>query len=108
MPCKGLKIQVEQVEKIAEQVWEKLGLSVCFFMAGLPDEKWGERLALVLEGATLPLSQEKKILAAFSQKIRPYEVPKEVIYLTHFEETKTGKIKRKASLQRHLLTTEQA
>lgn len=87
----GVKLFPEQIEtKLASLMPSR------FFVVGLPDEKLGQKLVLVVEGAI----QEEKLL----QKIRSlntlekFEVPKQIYQVTEFQQTESGKIRRNATL----------
>jgi len=82
----GIKYFPETIEKKLETA-----ISGRFVVSSLPDEKLGERLALVLEGKqtdTEPINQILKKL------LTPFERPKAILFLEKFLETSTGKIKR--------------
>jgi o-succinylbenzoate---CoA ligase len=84
----GIKLIPEQIEsKISEK---KIGSR--FIIAGKPDELYGQRVILVIEGA--PREVDEKIL----EKLSKYERPKEILFLPKFCETPNGKIQRKESL----------
>ncbi len=94
----GVKVQVEAVETAVERAWLALGLAERrFFVAGLPDERLGEAVTLVVEGEPLPAAQEAALAAALAQVLPAYHVPRQVIYTPSFVETATGKIDRRAS-----------
>ncbi|MCS6794319.1 MAG: AMP-binding protein [Raineya sp.] len=91
----GVKIQLENVEKIIEKVFELENIHNRFFCIGVPDEKLGQKLVLCVENALWSVEKEQKILtqiAKFSEN--KYYVPKSIVYKSHFEQTPTGKIKR--------------
>ncbi|RKF03130.1 O-succinylbenzoic acid--CoA ligase [Tenacibaculum lutimaris] len=86
----GVKLHPEKIE-------EKLSKIILnrFFVAGVPDQKLGEKLILVIEG-------EKD--SVISNKVRnlnelsKYETPKEIYFVEEFIETETKKIQRKKTL----------
>ena len=68
----GIKLIPEKIEaKLAAIIKER------FFVAGIPDEKLGEKLVLVIEG------KPRKIDFS-SLELTAYEIPKEVFYATKF------------------------
>nr|WP_321410775.1 AMP-binding protein [uncultured Carboxylicivirga sp.] len=80
----GIKIFPEELEA-------KLSVYInySFVIIGLPDEKWGETVALVLE------SKEKiEIEDAMLNSLKNYEKPKRIYYLDAFPRTESGKVKR--------------
>jgi len=85
----GVKLMPEQIEQKLQKY-----LNHNFFIAGLPDDKLGEKLVLIVEGqcdTNECLTQCKKVLDK-------YEIPKEVISVERFVRTESGKIKRKSTL----------
>lgn len=89
----GVKLFPEAIEKKLSVFLENP-----FIMAGIPDDRLGQKLVLVMESASpqkinLNLFKEIKTLA-------PYERPKEIFYLPTFIRTKNGKIQRELTLQK--------
>lgn len=87
----GIKLFPEQIE-------EKLSslLSNRFFVAGIPDEKLGQKLVLIVEGE-IDSNELIRILDEFVALER-FEVPKNIYALPEFVTTDTGKIRRKENL----------
>lgn len=85
----GVKIFPEEVE-------EKLSkyISVRFFIASIPDEKFGEKVILVIEGK--PFNIDTSIFSEVSK----YQTPKEIVFIDAFVETETNKINRKKTLEK--------
>jgi O-succinylbenzoic acid--CoA ligase len=85
----GVKIFPEEVEeKLAKYI------STPFFVASLPDEKFGEKLVLVLEGKSFEI--ENSIFSELSK----FQIPKEIIFIDKFVETETNKINRRKTLEK--------
>jgi O-succinylbenzoic acid--CoA ligase len=99
----GVKVQPEPVERVAQRVFAQFGLTNRLFVAGLPDERLGQRIILVVEGADLS-AQPNEVLSAVQQAVRteigPYAVPKHLVSVSQFLETPTGKIDRRATITR--------
>ncbi|MFD2521179.1 AMP-binding protein [Emticicia soli] len=87
----GVKIQLEKVEKIGEQVLAELAFQGRFFAYGVPDNKLGQKLILVVESKK-PLSNGNQIGLSFSEKLPKFEIPKEIFFVEKLIETPTGKI----------------
>lgn len=68
-----------------------------FFISSLPDKRLGERLVLVLESEKWSEPQERRLFDELKKLLSPYEMPRELIYLSRFYETGSGKIIRKLS-----------
>ncbi|QDK80375.1 AMP-binding protein [Spirosoma sp. KCTC 42546] len=108
----GVKIQPEQVEHVIMNQLAKLDLGSestnrRLFVTGLPDERLGQRVAVVYErGAggreqgNYNLDSDTWVLLqeAVRKKLGPYAVPKELIAVAHFSETPTGKVDQKATV----------
>ena len=82
------------VKLFPEQIEMKLGnkIQTRFFVIGIPDEKYGEQLALVVEGNSISFDDD------FFNDLLPYEKPKFIYFVPDFLETESGKIKRKETL----------
>ncbi len=80
----GIKLFPEQIEeKLVNKIHSR------FFVAGIPDEVFNEKLVLFIEG------KEFKLDASIFDKLDKYEKPKGIFFIDKFPETETGKIKRK-------------
>lgn len=87
----GIKLFPERIEtKLAPL------LSNRFFVAGMADEKLGQKLVLVIEGKMDSEKLFKKLKENVSFEL--YEIPKLIYSLEKFMETETGKIRRKENL----------
>ncbi len=83
----GVKLYPEQIEmKLAHKIQTR------FFVIGIPDVKYGEQLALVIEG------NPRVFEANFFNDLSSYEKPKSIYFTPKFIETESGKIKRAATL----------
>jgi o-succinylbenzoate---CoA ligase len=78
------------IKLIPEQIETKLSYKISgrFFVAGVEDDKLGEKLVLFIEGS--PYELEPTIY----DDLDKYEKPKEVKFISKFPETETGKVKR--------------
>jgi O-succinylbenzoic acid--CoA ligase len=98
----GVKVQVEGVEAtIATVAAEQPELDLArrrFFVAGLPDARLGQVVALMVEGDALNDDQAVQLRWALSQALPRHHAPRQIIYYPRFAETPTGKIDRKAVL----------
>ena len=93
------------VKLIPEQIEEKLSKIIDhrFFVAGVPDKAFGERLVLVIEVQSTKDSESQR--GVISSTVRnlitldKYETPKEIYFTDKFKETATKKIQRKETLE---------
>jgi O-succinylbenzoic acid--CoA ligase len=84
----GIKLHPEKIEeKFTEIIVNR------FFVAGMPDEKLGEKLVLIVEGNAQEINYE-------SIELSKFEVPKEIYFVKNFAATDSGKIQRKKTLKK--------
>lgn len=86
----GVKINPEEVESKLSTV-----INVPFFIAGIPDDRLGSKVILVLESLQ-KINLKKEELKQF---LTPFSIPKLVFYCGNFERTKSGKINRIEALK---------
>lgn len=82
----GVKLYPEKIEAELSKI-----ITSRFFVAGVYDEKLGEKLILIIEGKSKPIEIKNINLSKF-------EIPKEVYFVNTFLETETKKIQRKKTL----------
>jgi o-succinylbenzoate---CoA ligase len=95
----GYKISPEKVEAEVDRVLAASSLHGAHFVGGIPDEKLGQKLILVLEGKPLTVEQENHIIDKLREILHPFEVPKQIRYSNRIIRTDTGKINRMQSLK---------
>ncbi len=88
---------VKLIPELLEEKVRRL-ISQRFFFAGLPDEKLGEKLILVIESNQYPEEQLALLQNKLSDVLGKYELPKSVFFIPVFSETSSGKINRKKTL----------
>ncbi|MFR3550609.1 MAG: AMP-binding enzyme, partial [Coprobacter sp.] len=86
----GVKLFPEEIEKrISELIPDKR-----FYVTGVSDERLGEKAVLMVEDQNW--TQEK--IVSFMKEVRsilsPYQIPKEIRFVSNFRETYSGKIVR--------------
>jgi O-succinylbenzoic acid--CoA ligase len=83
----GIKLIPEQIEhKLAHKIHQR------FFIASKPDAELGEKVILVIEG------EQQLFEDSLYDELDKYEKPKEIVFVSKFMETTTGKILRKESI----------
>lgn len=83
----GIKLIPEKIEnKLSDKINSR------FFVTGKQDPNLGEKLVLVIEGEQQALDE------TIFDGLDKYEKPKEVLYVSKFIETESGKVKRKEIL----------
>jgi O-succinylbenzoic acid--CoA ligase len=90
----GVKLYPEQIEqKLA------VHLQVPFFIAGVPDDSLGEKVALFVEqDAPFAFAQDNYDPALFDK----YEFPKAIFTIARFERTENGKLQRGQTVRKAL------
>ena len=80
----GVKLFPEQIEaKLSDKIQQR------FFVIGIPDEKLGEQVGIVIEGKLVVFDD------SVFDYLEPYEKPKTIRFVPKFKETDSGKVKRK-------------
>ncbi len=80
----GVKLFPEQIEaKLSDKIQQR------FFVIGIPDEKLGEQVGIVIEGK--PAVFDDLVF----ENLELYEKPKAIRFVPKFIETDSGKVKRK-------------
>ena len=98
----GVKVQPEAVERIIEATLASWGLTPRLFVAGVPDERLGQRVVLFLESVSLSTDQWRQLQEAIQTAVGPYAVPKQQVTVAAFAETATAKIDRKRIVTSYL------
>lgn len=78
----GVKIHPSQVEKKISHLIQN-----AFYISKRPDERLGEKVCLFIEGEEIDLPD-------FSSVLEKFEIPKEVVFVSEFERTFSGKVVR--------------
>lgn len=97
----GIKIQIERVEEIVEDIFKELNIPKGFFIAGIPDRDLGQKLVLITEGdigSTLTGTLKTKL----ELRLPKLEIPKQILNAEKFILTSTQKIDRAATLAQFL------
>lgn len=84
----GKKINPLEVERVLGEFCH-----IPFMVTGLPDEKWGRRLVMVVEGESRFSIEELK--SKCSGELPAWQIPKEIIGVDKLPRTSSGKIIRK-------------
>jgi len=77
----GIKVQPEKIEQAYRSI-----CNLPLFVAGIPDEFWGQKVVLFVE------SEEMLVLPSLDHLLVSHEVPKEIVCLPSFIKTASAKI----------------
>ncbi|MGJ3236282.1 AMP-binding protein [Marivirga sp.] len=91
----GIKIHPEIIEKEISTLFAEFNIKNRFFVFGLPHEKFGESLNLMLEGE----GDIKKIKELLKLNLKAFYVPKKIFLNQQFIETENGKINRVKTIE---------
>jgi len=83
----GIKINPEEIENKIHHL-----IPGRYCIIGLPDQKLGEKVVLIIEGKMV---DDRQFLSNLRKMLPPYFVPKEIRQVAVFPLTESGKIKRK-------------
>ncbi len=90
----GIKIHPEQVEQKISKV-----LKQPFFITSRDNELYGQEVILVIEGESTDITPLTEQLLTILSKL---ELPKDIIFVSQFVYTDTGKVKRKETFEKTL------
>lgn len=85
----GKKVNPVEIEKKIEHL-----IPTPFIIAGFPDDKWGQRIVMIIERSSVNITEIKE---KCGKVLEGWMVPKEVIVIDKLPLTANGKIKRPKS-----------
>lgn len=94
----GVKISPELLESKIETIVKKIIEGPSYFIAGVADPEFGQKVMLYIETDTLSLETENQLMAELKSKLKKWEVPKAIVAIPQFTRTNSGKINRVATL----------
>lgn len=89
----GIKVIPELTEAEIAKWFVSKGYTNNFIVAGLPHDKLGTQVVLVIEGR-LPENEEQKMMEALGSSLKKYQLPRQILYKDQFAYTASGKINR--------------
>ncbi|MBT1697394.1 AMP-binding protein [Fulvivirgaceae bacterium PWU4] len=95
----GVKVIPEKVEAALEKIFSEAGITSRFFVHGIPDKTFGNKVVLVVEAAGHTQGLLEKIFPEILARIPAYERPREVLITENFSATGSGKINRGNTLK---------
>lgn len=96
----GVKIQLEKIERAANEVLNEMGLYTSVLCTGQQDMILGERLVLILETTKWNKTKTDQLLKKLKAKLTRYEVPKHILLVAEFAYSPTGKPDRDKTLKK--------
>ncbi len=95
----GVKIFPESTEKKIANAFLQLNFKNEFFIAGLPDERLGQSVTLIVEGS-LTLDQQQLLETKLKKELSKFEIPRSIKAAQKFVRTENGKINRAETIAR--------
>jgi o-succinylbenzoate---CoA ligase len=95
----GVKILPEALEEKISKIITGLNFSIRFFIHGIPDPTWGNKIVLLIEDGQPRNDNYNKLSSELIQTLPAAERPKEIWITPSFSYTETGKINRLKSLE---------
>lgn len=89
----GIKLFPETIEKKLQGV-----IPTPFFLAGLPDEKFGQKLVLLVEDPIANENTKLKLQEKIKDLLDKFEQARSIFFMKEFIRTPNGKLKREATL----------
>jgi O-succinylbenzoic acid--CoA ligase len=90
----GMKVLPEDVERKISTILTNQLPGCSYFIAGVTDSSFGQKVVLFVESTLINDSKKDALTNAFKEKLRAWEVPKEVACVLEFRRTKSGKVNR--------------
>ena len=92
----GVKLHPEKIEEKLSKI-----ISKRFFVAGITDDKLGQKLVLMIEQPFASLEAEVALKLKIKQlkSLTKFEIPKEIYFVANFIDTETNKIQRTKTLE---------
>ncbi|MDE5773065.1 MAG: hypothetical protein K2H86_01230, partial [Muribaculaceae bacterium] len=90
----GRKVNPEWLEDMIASI---TGIKHPMLVAGIPDEKWGNRIVLYIEGAQMNADEARMMMSKMRDSLEPWQCPKEIYYVDTLARTPNGKIIRKTA-----------
>lgn len=94
----GVKIQIEEVEASISLLFERMEINNRFFLDAVKDEALGQKLILLVEGHEHDVPSN--LMEKLKLELEKFECPRDIILVPEFDETSTGKIDRRSSIEK--------
>jgi O-succinylbenzoic acid--CoA ligase len=94
----GFKVNALKVEnEIATYITLKNIPSFPYFVGSLPDELLGEKVVIYIEKVHIQMLKFSLLKTYLKDNLRPYEIPKQIVFVNEFYYTPSQKIDRRKS-----------
>jgi o-succinylbenzoate---CoA ligase len=90
----GVKVSPEQIEARIELVMKAVNLHLQYIVTSLRDQTLHEKIVVVIESEPIDNQFKEALLREIAKVLERYEIPKDILTLTAFPRTRTGKTNR--------------
>ncbi len=90
----GVKVSPEEVERKISTVMSNNLSGLHYFIGGVKDKAFWERVVLLVESEPIPDAIKNSITGQMRLILKKWEVPKEIICIPSFKRTSSGKVNR--------------
>jgi O-succinylbenzoic acid--CoA ligase len=94
----GVKVLPEMLEPKIKDIMQQHFNDSAFFIGGVKDKQFGEKVMLFVEHAFISDSVKNLVFEQLKQVLRNFEVPKEIVTVPQFKRTDMGKLKRQETI----------
>jgi o-succinylbenzoate---CoA ligase len=95
----GMKVLPEHLERRIATIMDEDFKGCAYFITGIKDKAFGEKLVLIVEVQTIPASTKNHVFSLLKQHFRNFEIPKEIIAIPAFKRTDSGKVNRMETIR---------
>lgn len=99
----GVKIQLDKVDRVLEEILVEFNMSVDFFHWYENDERLGQKLVLFVKSEPSEFSLEE-VVKRLKERVITFEVPKAIYFVDSFERTPTDKLDKRATATYYFTT----
>jgi O-succinylbenzoic acid--CoA ligase len=94
----AVKISPESVEKVVDEILCQLQLDINCLVAGLSDDRFGQKPVLLLESEPLLTTLQMQLQQKMKERLDRYQQPKDIFFIPAFQKSDSGKILRKETV----------
>ena len=94
----GVKVSPEILELKIKDIMQQHFDESAFFIGGVKDKQFGEKVVLFVEHAFISDSVKNLVFVQLKSVLRNFEVPKEIVAVPTFKRTDMGKLKRQETI----------
>jgi O-succinylbenzoic acid--CoA ligase len=94
----GMKVLPEMLELKIKDIMQQHFFDCAFFIGGVKDKQFGEKVVLFVEYAFISDSAKNLVFEQIKQVLRNFEVPKEMVAVPEFKRSDMGKLKRQETI----------